>query len=276
MELSQQNHCLNCDEVLTTPFCGACGQKKAERISLRVLLKIAQRGIIEFKSPLLVTLWGLTIHPGKVYREYLDGRRATYFNPIRYSFWLITLCILASSFFEVPLFDFSLLYSQAENEGKQELNELSARLLETSVVYMYFIFALFHAAFTRLFFRKEKRKFSELYVACLLCSSHFSIVYTLLIMLGLYGSATSIFIVTIGGFLYGNWAIATFFRFRIMNYIKSALAYVVGLFCFSIVIGLPIGVYSGIKAAELKNKQETLQMVEEVVAPSSPLEQIPQ
>lgn len=255
MELDEQNNCLNCNQPLLTPFCGACGQKKAERISLRVLLKIAQRGIVEFKSPLLVTLWGLTIHPGKVYREYLDGRRATYFNPIRYSFWIITFGIIVSSLMGVSITDFSQVTPELKSPEDKKFNDIFYRFFESSYLYFYFFFAAFHATTMRVLFKQEKYKFCELYIACLLSSSHFSLMYTLLIILGLYGSAASLYALTICTVIYSSWALAELYQPRkIMAYVKATLSYFIAMLVCVFVLAFALGVYSVVQEDSQEQK----------------------
>jgi len=267
MELSQQNHCLNCDEVLTTPFCGACGQKKAERISLKEFFKIAQRGIVEFKSPLLVTLWGLTIHPGKVYREYLDGRRATYFNPIRYSFWLITLCVLTSTFFEVPLFDVARHIPESNEKMGTRANELLELLLNSGIIYIYFVMALFQALTVRVFFWKSKFKITELYIVCLLNASHFSLISTLCIILNLYGSMESFYYINLGGLIYACWAIAELYQPRnIINYMLSVLANFISFTIFMFIFGFLLAVYSNFDV-NTKQLNQNIEQDKQLVKP---------
>lgn len=269
MELSQQHHCLNCKQALSTAFCGACGQKKAERISLRVLLKIAQRGIIEFKSPLLVTLWGLTIHPGKVYREYLNGRRATYFNPIRYSFWLITLCVITSSFFEASLIDFSQFRSSEPSEKHAQIDALVTKWLENSFVYVFFVFAICHAAVMKLFFWKQHYKFSELYVVCLLSASHFCLIYSLVIALGLIDYAASLPTLTILAILYATWALAELYQPRhFANYLKSLLAYLFGMLISMFIFGVSAGIYFAANISDIETKKEIEPVIKEIIKPN--------
>jgi Protein of unknown function (DUF3667) len=83
--------CLNCGARLTTPFCGACGQKAhTERISLKYLLHEIPHAIFHVDRGLVPTVVGVFKRPGVVVDEYLSGKRAKYFNPL-------TLLILCSS-----------------------------------------------------------------------------------------------------------------------------------------------------------------------------------
>ena len=81
MDFDAHSDCLNCGEPLATPFCGNCGQRKAVRLTLKELFKVLQRGVLEFRSPLIYTLKMLTINPGRVCYEYVHGKRERYFNP---------------------------------------------------------------------------------------------------------------------------------------------------------------------------------------------------
>ncbi|HZD51676.1 MAG TPA: DUF3667 domain-containing protein [Woeseiaceae bacterium] len=105
--------CLNCGAVLTGQYCANCGQRARSRlISLWELLRDAVGDLFELDSRLWRTLTPLTVHPGRLTREYLMGRRARYMPPFR------TYLGLSLVFFLVAFFDpgeqFGLLFEPVE------------------------------------------------------------------------------------------------------------------------------------------------------------------
>jgi hypothetical protein len=89
--MTSSRSCLNCGAALSTPYCSQCGQKAAtHRISLTYLLHEIPHAIFHVDRGLIPTLVGLFRRPGVVVAEYLDGKRARYFNPL-------TLLVLCSS-----------------------------------------------------------------------------------------------------------------------------------------------------------------------------------
>ncbi len=92
--------CLNCGTTLGGQYCGHCGQRSRSRlISIWELLQDAFGDLLELDSRLWQTLIPLVTRPGKLTRDYLEGRRARYMPPFR------TYLVLSIVFFLVAFFD---------------------------------------------------------------------------------------------------------------------------------------------------------------------------
>ncbi len=92
--------CLNCGTTLTGQYCGDCGQRATTRlISVWQLLREAFGDLLEIDSRIWRTLIPLTVRPGKLTRDYLEGRRARFMPPFR------TYLVLSIIFFLVAFFD---------------------------------------------------------------------------------------------------------------------------------------------------------------------------
>lgn len=100
LALAEQPNCLNCGTRLRGQYCGHCGQRSRSRlISIWQLLKEAFGDLLELDSRLWRTLGPLLIRPGRLTRDYLEGRRARYMPPFR------TYLVLSVMFFIVAFFD---------------------------------------------------------------------------------------------------------------------------------------------------------------------------
>jgi hypothetical protein len=95
--------CLNCGTVLSGPFCHYCGQPDKNLLRFfPVLLREMLADFLDFDSRFARTMKPLLFHPGKLTRDYLDGRRFRYTPPLRLyifasmAFFLIA-AMLASS-----------------------------------------------------------------------------------------------------------------------------------------------------------------------------------
>jgi len=98
--LKSAEMCLNCGSTLSGQYCGNCGQRAMSRlISIWQLLREAFGDLLELDSRLWRTLIPLTIRPGKLTRDYLEGRRARFMPPFR------TYLVLSIIFFLVAFFD---------------------------------------------------------------------------------------------------------------------------------------------------------------------------
>lgn len=80
------DHCLNCGESLLKEenYCPACGQEnKDQRVSIGLFLSDFFSNYINFDSTFFRTLPLLLLRPGKLTKEFNDGRRRKFIHPIR-------------------------------------------------------------------------------------------------------------------------------------------------------------------------------------------------
>jgi len=76
--------CLNCGTVLQGPFCHYCGQPDKNFMRFfPVLLRELLEDFLDFDSRFMRTMKPLLFRPGKLTRDYLDGRRFRYTPPLR-------------------------------------------------------------------------------------------------------------------------------------------------------------------------------------------------
>ena len=100
LPLDESPTCLNCGTRLRGQYCGKCGQRSRNRlISIWQLLREAFGDLLELDSRLWRTLVPLLVRPGRLTRDYLEGRRARYMPPFR------TYLVLSVVFFVVAFFD---------------------------------------------------------------------------------------------------------------------------------------------------------------------------
>ncbi|MBT5219008.1 MAG: DUF3667 domain-containing protein [Woeseia sp.] len=114
--------CLNCGTTLAGQYCGNCGQRAHSRlISIWELFRDAFGDLLELDSRLWRTLIPLAVRPGKLTRDYLEGRRARFMPPFR------TYLVLSIVFFLVAFFDpqeeFSLLFGSTEQEESDNFSD---------------------------------------------------------------------------------------------------------------------------------------------------------
>lgn len=97
-KLAGSDNCLNCGTGLKGPFCYYCGQP--DRNFLRffpVLLRDMLEDILDLDSRFMRTIKPLLFKPGKLTRDYMEGRRFRYAPPMRlYIFSSILFFLLAA------------------------------------------------------------------------------------------------------------------------------------------------------------------------------------
>jgi hypothetical protein len=75
-------NCANCGTALTGSFCHACGQRAHVHRSLLHLGEEFLHGLLHFDAKAWRTLPMLVARPGKLTREYIEGRRTRYVSPL--------------------------------------------------------------------------------------------------------------------------------------------------------------------------------------------------
>ena len=79
---THERACLNCGTVLVGSHCHACGQAAHVHKTIGAFFHDLLHGVFHFEGKIWRTVPALTLRPGKMTREYIDGRRATYVSPI--------------------------------------------------------------------------------------------------------------------------------------------------------------------------------------------------
>lgn len=97
-KLAGSDNCLNCGTALKGPFCYFCGQP--DRNFLRffpVLLRDLMEDLLDLDSRFMRTMKPLLFKPGRLTRDYMQGRRFRYAPPMRlYIFSSIVFFLLAA------------------------------------------------------------------------------------------------------------------------------------------------------------------------------------
>lgn len=110
----RQDRCLNCGATLGGQYCGHCGQRGSSRlISLWELVRDAFGDLFELDSRLWRTLIPLLGRPGRLTRDYLEGRRARYMPPFR-MYLVLSLAFFLVAFFD-PQRDFEIFFEPDES-----------------------------------------------------------------------------------------------------------------------------------------------------------------
>ena len=74
--------CLNCGTALTGDYCHACGQHAHVHRTLGAFFHNLAHGVLHFEGKVWRTLPLLVWHPGRLTRDYVDGKRARFVSPM--------------------------------------------------------------------------------------------------------------------------------------------------------------------------------------------------
>ena len=123
----EQEHCSNCGALVTTKFCGECGQQVGhEGESLRDLIVKEASGADRLGTLATTIVW-LLFRPGELILEFLAGRRARFIRPTQlYS--AVAGCYLLLFTLSQPLQVDLAMLEQTVQEVKARAPEVAERL----------------------------------------------------------------------------------------------------------------------------------------------------
>ncbi len=127
---SQEQACLNCGAKLAGRYCHQCGQAAHVHRTLLGFFHDLVHGVFHFEGKIWRTLPLLAWNPGKLTREYIDGRRASYVSPIALFLFVVFLTFgLFNSVSDPIEFKFKnpVEAAQALAEADKELEALQAK-----------------------------------------------------------------------------------------------------------------------------------------------------
>lgn len=98
--LRRQKNCLNCGNYVPNRFCDKCGQENTvPHETFGHLVKHFVADIFHYDSQFLLTIKYLFTKPGFLSREYREGRRVRYVNPIKLYFFTSFIFFLSYFYF---------------------------------------------------------------------------------------------------------------------------------------------------------------------------------
>jgi hypothetical protein len=88
---THEGACLNCGTLLRGPHCHACGQRAHVHRTLGAFFHDLLHGVLHFEGKTWRTIPMLAWQPGRLTREYIDGKRARYVSPIALFLFVVFL-----------------------------------------------------------------------------------------------------------------------------------------------------------------------------------------
>jgi hypothetical protein len=157
--------CKNCSANFDSKFCPECGQKgDIHRVTIDHLFHDVILAVTHADKGFLLLVKKLAISPGIVAREYVDGSRKKYFNPL--SFLVITSAVMAYFSYQTGYLEalgaggqragggqMSPLWGEVERIGKNSGKELTL-----------FLMGPLFAFITWLFFIRSRYNYAENFV----------------------------------------------------------------------------------------------------------------
>jgi hypothetical protein len=153
-------NCKNCDAALSGNFCANCGQtSEIHRVTFKHFLHEFFHAFTHTDKGILLLMKELLSRPGHVAREYLDGKRKKYFNPLTF---LIILSSLYAYFGEVSGYYEALAgTNRYSGKGSGTFSEAMGIMNEHGKIVSLFLMPVLISFLSRLFFFKSKNNVAE-------------------------------------------------------------------------------------------------------------------
>ena len=153
----KNTNCLSCGTTIQGNYCLQCGQPTSTgRITFKETFNSFLSIAFAFEGPLWMTIRLLITNPGKLFREYIGGKRKAYYKPVAF-FILVTAVYLILR----ALINFDPRAGESIKYDIEELNAISPkmgevfRLMSVNINYILFLLVFSIAFVFKLFIRKK-------------------------------------------------------------------------------------------------------------------------
>ena len=234
MNATPKTYCKNCESELNGKFCNNCGQRTSVgKVTFKETFQDFMDMVFSVNAPLMLTLKMLIVNPGKLFREYLNGKRKKYYKPVAFFILSTVVYLILISILNYNPFsnlasagdvskDFDLLLNQANEFMAQNMNNFL------------FVFVFSFGILLKLFFYKRYSLIEYIAVSFYLVG-----VFTIIIVVFMpflkfsYPESGYIPFVLMGCYLI--FAIPSFFKNRILiTILKTIFVYIISIIIYSI------------------------------------------
>jgi len=214
------NLCKSCGYSISEEFCGRCGEKSSnKRLTVKDVFADFLSNTLDLEYPLLRTIKGLTLKPGVVCREYIEGKRKPYYKPFQY--YLLTLAVFFLVFYASDLkmsdymsaFDSEFLRERF-GEGVEEMEKNLANVTNAYSRLLMFSLIPITSFFSWLLFRKSGYNMTENFVMNLYLSAHGTLIGLIGIPLSLISFTVYLAVTGVGSLAYELWGFKQFFQVK--------------------------------------------------------------
>ena len=117
--------CLNCGTIFEGNFCPRCGQSRdTQRIQFRHIIRNIASGFFNVDQGFTRTLIDLLYRPGYLVRDFLQGKRKSYFKPAQVLFVLAAIYLMIVQLIDPKALQREKQYAQTRTEQLSEPDSL--------------------------------------------------------------------------------------------------------------------------------------------------------
>jgi hypothetical protein len=249
--MSNTSICINCGGNVESKYCANCGQSHPPRkITFVNMYYDFQSRIYGFDGMFPRTFRDLTLRPGVVSREFIDGNRIKYYGPVGYFFLMITVFLLILSMTSVSFYDFmvkpSAFVQVKPHSGQEKFMQVFSMLIAENMRSFSFLIIPINALTSKLFFRKSGLNYLEHTVLVFYTHGHIYWITILSLFIFLVFGVNPLTIVqTILGLILFSVGCMQLFNYqsKVKAFVKGLLSSLVAYLIFMILLLLIIATY---------------------------------
>lgn len=237
---SETTYCKNCEAPISGAYCSNCGQRSIiKTLSFKETFSDLASGLFSFEAPFWRTLMRLFLNPGKLFREYLSGKRKTYFKPVSFFILFTAIHLLIRS-----LLDYDPMGGVPERpDATNNIFREAGKFMVQNINNILFIFVFTLSIFMKFFFYR-KYSWAEYIAIAFYLVGIYIFIGTLNIFLLVFFNTGLQFISMALMLLYFVYAMVSFFQDQkvwvaikaLFLYLLATALYVVLGFGFSLLI----------------------------------------
>ncbi len=241
----ENTNCPNCSHSIEDHFCTNCGEKRFKRIQMKDVWSDFISNLINIEGPILNTVKDLSIRPGNMIRDYLNGNRNKYYKPFQFYILATTLYFIFFYLWGNQMLEmFSDLganyNTSASSEQIAKFQEKMSEFQQNNMRIFTFLQVPIYAWLIWLFFRKKsKQSFTETLVASLYIMAQallFGVISTLFVFVH---SSLPMIINTVLLLFYLPWVFKQLYNEPTFTTILKSLAIIIiGFALYGILMGI--------------------------------------
>ena len=155
-EDSTSQKCLNCGEVIAGNYCQNCGQSTGvHRITFKETVDDFFSSTFALEGPLISTIVLMVVNPGRMLREFIEGRRKTYYKPVAFFVLITAIYLIIRSLIEYDPLEGQMMNIDENSPASVQRNKKAAHFMVANINNIMLFLAFSIGISQKLFFRKR-------------------------------------------------------------------------------------------------------------------------
>ncbi len=241
----ETNICPNCGNQNIQNYCPNCGEEKYKRITLKDVIGDFVSNLFTLEGKVLKTVKDLSIRPGIMIANYLNGIRSVYYKPFQYyvlatTLYFIFFYLWGDGFLEM-FSDMGAAHNNTVNaEQMESFKKQMAEFQKENMRLFTFMQVPIYAWLIWLFFRKKsKHSFTECLIVSLYIMAHALLIGIISTLLTPIDPSLTLIANTVFTFIYVPWTMAQLYKEKLLpTLLKSWLVIILSMITFGILMGI--------------------------------------